>query len=127
MTRFFEARVIAFAGRFLSDRTFELIVAPALADLQFDDGAGRGRARNYIAVLRALAGGLLDEVTRDTASFFVLTLLPISYYTGLLVVFWDFFATTGGVLFTVTLIAVLSLGPVMACFWPARHRPQPID
>jgi hypothetical protein len=127
MRGFFEARVTAFAGRFLSDRTFALIVAPALADLQFDDSAGRGLARNYVAVLRALAGGIFDEVSRDTASFVVLTMLPMSYYTALLVVFWDFFATTGGVLLTVTLIAVLSLGPVMACFWPAPHRPQPID
>ena len=36
----FESCVIAFADRFLSDRTFELIVAPALADLQFDEDAG---------------------------------------------------------------------------------------
>ena len=41
----FESRIIAFAERFLSDRTFELIVAPALADLAVRAArpAGRGR------------------------------------------------------------------------------------
>ena len=37
----FESAVLAFADRFLSDRTHRLIVAPALADLQFDEHGGR--------------------------------------------------------------------------------------
>lgn len=129
MTRF-EQAILAFADRFLTDRTFELIVAPALADMQFDAGTGvLGRARNYFAVLRALAGGLHDELSRDTFSFLVLTLVPASYYTALLTVFWDFFAAEGAVavLSTGTLILVLSLGPVMACFWPERHVRRRID
>ena len=35
----FDARIMAFAERFLSDRTFQLVVAPALADLQFEHSA----------------------------------------------------------------------------------------
>ena len=49
----FESRIVAFSERFLSDRTFELIVAPALADLEFDRGTGpRSRAANRFAVLK---------------------------------------------------------------------------
>jgi len=126
----FEDRIIAFSDRFLTDRTFELIVAPALADLQFDAGTSRlGRARNYVAVLRAVLGGLHDELSRDSLSFVTLMLLPAAYYVALLTVFWDFFVTTGGgnLALTVTLIFVLSLGPVLACFWPERHRPRQTD
>ena len=129
MTRF-EGRITAFSDRFLTDRTFELIVAPALADLQFDATTSRlGRARNYLAVVRAVVGGLHDELSRDSASFLVLALLPASYYVALLTVFWDFFMKNGGqgVPLAVALIAVLSFGPVLACFWPERRRPRPIE
>ena len=34
----FESRVAAFSERFLSSRSNRLIVAPALADLQFEEG-----------------------------------------------------------------------------------------
>jgi hypothetical protein len=125
----FEARITAFADRFLTERTFELIVAPALADLQFDATTSPlGRARNYLAVVRAVAGGLHDELSRDSASFLVLALLPASYYIALLTVFWDFFMKNGarGVSLAVVLIAVLSFAPVMACFWPER-RTRPVD
>jgi len=124
----FETRIIAFSERFLSDRTFELIVAPALADMQFDPGAGRfARARNHVAVLRAVVGGLRDELSRDSATFALLTLLTAGYYSALLVVFWGFFDARGGRFFTIMLVTVLSLAPVMACFWPERHRARSID
>ena len=127
MTRF-EDSIVAFSDRFLTERTFDLIVAPALADLQFDAGTSAlARARNYFAVLRALAGGLHDELSRDTFSFLVLTLLPAAYYTGLITVFWDFFAAEGALLTTGALILVLSLGPVIACFWPERPVRRQID
>ena len=117
----FENRIIAFSDRFLTNRTFELIVAPALADLQYDGDTTRlGRVRNCLAVLRAVAGGLRDEITRHSASFAVLALLPTCYYTFLMIVFSDFFETAHRLVATVTLILVLSLAPVMACFWPAR-------
>jgi hypothetical protein len=130
----FEASVIAFAERFLTNRTFELIVAPALADLQFDDARANGsgrlrRARNYIAVLRAVGGGVFDELSRDTASFLMLTLLPMSYYVALITIFWDFFMKNGTMAAPAAMVAivVLSLGPVMACFWPERHRARSTD
>lgn len=127
MTRF-EDSIVAFSDRFLTERTYELIVAPALADMQFDAGRSTvARLRNYFAVLRALAGGLHDEVSRDSFSFLVLTLVPAGYYAGLITVFWDFFAAEGGLIFTAALILVLSLAPVMACFWPQRYVRRQID
>ena len=129
----FVASVTAFAERFLTDRTFQLIVAPAIADLQFDDGREDGnrlrRLRNSVAVLRAVGGGVLDELSRDTASFLLLTLLPMSYYVALVTIFWDFFMKNGTMAAPAAMVAivVLSLAPVMACFWPERHRASSTD
>ena len=127
MTRF-EHRITAFSERFLTARTFELIVEPALADLEFEAGASRlARAANYLAVLRAVAGGLLDELRRDSATFFALALLPACYYAFLIIVFADFAESTGGFTRVAALIVVLSLTPVLACFWPERRAPRPTD
>lgn len=129
----FETYVTAFSDRFLTDRTFQLIVAPALADLQFDETRAEGgrvrRVRNYVAVLRAVTGGVLDEVSRDTASFLMLTMLPVSYYVGLITVFWDFFMKNGTMAAPAAIVAifVLSLAPVVACFWPERRRATSTD
>lgn len=125
----FDSRIVAFSERFLSDRTFELIVAPALADLQFDGGTGpRSRAANRLAVLKAVAGALRDEVTRGSAGFIALTLMPTCYYLFLMIICFDFRPSSTGFFFGVAmLILVLSLGPVMVCFWPARHTGRPVD
>ena len=49
--------------------TFELIVAPALADLQFEeDGGRRSRIADRVAVLRAVAGGVAHDLARDSDS-----------------------------------------------------------
>ena len=37
----FETLIVAISDRFLSQRTFELVVEPALADLEFEEAAGR--------------------------------------------------------------------------------------
>lgn len=121
----FDAYVIAFAERFLSARTFELIVAPALADSQFELSTGPfRRAINRLAVLRAVGGGLRDEVVRATRGMLALTLLPACYYIFLLVICFDVFSISISTDFIVvaTLILVLSFGPVIACFWPQRQR-----
>ena len=126
----FESRIAAFADRFLSDRTFQLIVEPALADLQFESGAGRLRqAANRVAVVRAVAGGLRDELARDCGTFVGLLLLPACYYIFLLVLCFDFFSLAISTDFFVVaiLILVLSFGPVVACFWPERRPARPVD
>jgi hypothetical protein len=125
----FESRIVAFADRFLSDRTVRLIVEPALADLQFDGGtAPLSRAANRLAVLKAVAGGLADEITRGSAGFVALALMPTCYYLFLMLICLDFRPSSTGLFFTVaSVILVLSLGPVMVCFWPARRSARPVD
>ena len=126
----FESWVNAFAERFLSDRTFELIVAPALADLQFEQPSGWVRqAEHRVAVLRAVAGGLRDDAARGCGSFVMLMLLPICYHVFLLLICFDFFSISlsTGFVAAATLIVVLSLGPVLACFWPQRRTPRTVD
>jgi hypothetical protein len=126
----FDSRIVAFAERFLSDRTFELVVAPALADLEFESDAGpRRRAENQRAVLRAVAGGLRDDLARAAGGFVSLMLLPAAYYIFLMVILFDFFSIEiAGAFFVVAaLILGLSVAPVAVCFWPERPAVRPID
>ena len=106
--------------RFLSTRSYELIVAPALADIEYEE---RGvSAGGVLAVCRAFAGAVADDVINDlgqTALFVALALIPACYYVFLFllclpvrVVFDD---TT---VVLAVLIVVLSVSPAVACYWP---------
>lgn len=120
----FDDRVVAFAERFMSDRMFRLVVEPAVADLQFEHTTRPlRRAAHRLAVLRAVGGGLRDDLTRALGGMLVLTLLPACYYIFLLVICFDVLSLrlTSDFVVAATLTLVLSFGPVMACFWPARH------
>lgn len=118
----FESRIVAFSERFLSQRAFDLIVAPALADLQFDEESGRrNRLANRLAVIRAVCGGMIDQARRDAGSLLALTLLPACYYLVPLALCFDQFKTWSDFFAFVMLIVVLSMAPVMVCFWPARR------
>jgi hypothetical protein len=124
----FESRVIAFADRFLSTRAFELIVTPALADLEFENELGRrGRFAGRCAVLRAVAGALRIEITRDSFSLIKLTLLPACYYMVPLVMGFEYFKTWSEFFGALAIVAALSLVPVLVCFWPARHTARPAE
>ena len=124
----FESRVIAFSERFVSGHTFELVVAPALADLEFDPGRTKlARFANRLAVVKALAGGLGCELKRDSGIFVGLTMVPTCYYLCLMTVCLDAFPTVAKGLTVAGLIAALSLLPVMACFWPARRSMRDSD
>lgn len=124
----FESGVIAFADRFLSDRTFELVVAPALADLQFDeDAGGRHRIASRLAVLKAVTGGLRLDVWRDSGTLLKVALLSACYYTFPLALGIRMFKTWFEFFVVITLVLGLSLVPVLVCFWPARRTARPID
>jgi phosphotransferase system glucose/maltose/N-acetylglucosamine-specific IIC component len=126
----FDSQIIAFAERFLSDRTFQLIVAPAVADMQFEHSAGRLRqAANRVAVLRAVAGAVRDDLARVSGGILLLALLPACYNVFLLVMCFDVFSISISTDFVVvaTLILVLSFTPAMVCFWPERQRAQPVE
>ena len=118
----FESRIIAFADRFLSTRTLELVVAPALADLEFETELGRrSRFACRCAVLRAVAGGLRADLARDFISLIKLTLLPACYYAVPLVMGSEYFKTWSEFFAALAAVLALSLVPVLVCFWPARH------
>ena len=126
----YEARVLAFAERFLSDRTFQLIVLPAVADLQFENRQGSlSRTASRVAVIRAVAGGLRDELARDSLSFVMLTLMPAAYYIFALVLCFDFRAIplSTGFFGAAMLILILSIGQALICFWPGRPTPRSAD
>ena len=77
----FEWWIVALCARFLSQRTFELVVEPALADLEFEQALGRrSRIASHAAVLRAIVGGMRHDMQRGSGGFFKLTLLSACYY-----------------------------------------------
>jgi hypothetical protein len=126
----FESTVVAFSERFLSDRAFELIVVPALADLQFDEDSGRrSRLANRLAVIRAVAGGFGDAVWRESGSALKLALLSACYFMYPLAFGFEYFKSWSWLEFFVIVAMVLGLSmvPVLVCFWPARHTARPID
>ena len=120
----FEARVVAFGERFLSDRTFQLIVLPALADLQFEDpDASVGRTARRLGVVRAVAGALRDDVARDSLSCLTLMAVPACYYVFALILCFGVrkISFSTGFFVATTLILILSVGQVLVCFWPDRQ------
>lgn len=114
----FDVIVGGVGARVLSERTFELVLAPALADYQIECAERTGEWVRRLAVLIALGGGLRMEMARHAGSFFMLALLPLCYNLVLLTIFSDFFDMTTGVRFIGAMILVLALGPVMLCFLP---------
>jgi hypothetical protein len=118
----FERLIIALCDRFLSQRTFELIVEPALADFEFEQALGR---RSWIAshgaVLRAIAGGVRHEMQRGSGGFLTLSLLSACYYVFPIAVSISLFKTWSGFFSALIAMLLLSLTPVMVCFWPSRH------
>jgi hypothetical protein len=124
----FDGFVIGVGERLLSGRTFDLVLAPALADYQIerDHRGDRGWA-SRIAVLIALTGALRMEAAPNAISFIALALLPFCYDLVLLTMFSDFFDMTGGLRFVGAMIVVLSMVPVIVCFWPAGRVEHSID
>jgi hypothetical protein len=118
----FERWVVLCCDWLLSQRSYELIVAPALADLEFEV-ATRRRATlaGRIAVLRALAGGIRHEMMQGSAGFLKLTLLSACYYVFPIALSVRMFETWTEFLVALLLVFVLSLTPVLVCFWPARR------
>ena len=128
--------VTALSERWLRDRTFDLVVAPAIADLQFDDNAtGLRRTRNAAAVVSAFVWGMYEDLTSDVGSlvtFVGLTLIPACYYTLLVLICAPIgdhpLGTLNGRVVVGLAILILSLGPAIACYWPERPAPRmPVD
>ena len=122
----FVAAITALSTRFLTERSFELIVAPALADFDLDVSTGaRSGTCARVAVLSALLGAVWEDAVRggDLARFAGLVLIPVCYYT-----FFFLLGLPGGmnrlsstmVTGLAVAIVALSLAPAIVCFWPER-------
>src|SRR4051812_45642785 len=115
-------RLVSLAARFLSERSFTLIVAPAVADFEFD---GRSPA-GYVAVVRGMAGAVFAGLTSDTRAltFAGLVLLPVAYYAFLFALCAPqgvrVFADGPEALTVCGVIALLSVAPALVCYWPDR-------
>ena len=124
----FADTVAAVAARTLRERTFELVVAPAIADLQYDlpSCGPLRRARHRVALLSTFLWGVWEDAFSDSSAltFLALTLIPACYYSLLVAICTpgDSYlrATPEGRLLTVGVILALSFGPVIACYWPER-------
>ncbi|MEY4094077.1 MAG: hypothetical protein RLZZ53_1276 [Acidobacteriota bacterium] len=122
----FEAFVIAFSDRFLSQRSFDLVVAPALADLEYEDAAGRrSTLANRGAVLRAMLGALGRDIQDASPGFLKLTLLSVSCFGFPLFVSGNYF--TWSEFFIAFVVVGTALVPVVVCFWPARQSVRPTE
>jgi predicted LPLAT superfamily acyltransferase len=124
----FDAVIGGVGTRLLSERTFDLVLAPALADYQVERRNRSGRDwLNRFAVLLALSGALRMEAASHAASFVTLALLPFAYDVVLLTLFSDFFDMDGGWRFVGAMVVALSMVPVVVCFWPTGRLARSID
>lgn len=123
----FDGVIGGVGARLLSERTFDLVLAPALADYQIERHERSGDWAGRIAVMIALSGAVRMEASQHVMSFITLALLPFAYDVVLLVLFSDFFDMTGGLRFVGAMILALSMVPVLVCFWPTGRIARSID
>ena len=125
----FAAAITALSTRFLTERSFDLIVAPALADFDLDlAGGARSETAARTAVLSAFVGAVWEDAVRggDLARFAGLVLIPVCYYT-----FFFLLGFPGGleglsstmVVGLAIAVVTLSFAPALVCFWPERQPP----
>lgn len=119
-------RLSAVAERFLSERSFSLIVAPAIADFEFERRDGVN-AWLVVAVLGACASAAYEDLTSDlrtVGTFIALSLMPACYYAFLFMLCaptslrWR--ALDGLSLAFIALLLALSTSSAVVCYWPAR-------
>jgi hypothetical protein len=136
-------RWFARAGRWmLHADTFALVLSPAIADVQFEASNGVAHWRHHYALLRAFAGALWFDISRDLltlsgdlAAIGVLSAIQSSYYAFMLVLFSGLGTERLSTLdldraFVVRLsycvfgICVVCVVISSACFWPPRRTCQ---
>ena len=123
----FVAAITAIAERFLTERSFELIVTPALADLEFDGHESGWRAFTARrAVVMALLGAFRSDAMSggDIGTFAGLVLIPVCYYSFffLLGLPKGMPMASGPVAALGVAVVALSLAPVIVCYWPERQQ-----
>jgi hypothetical protein len=115
--------------RFLTDRAFELIVGPALADYEYEAQSAHviDTARARAAVLRAMAGAAWTDLKSDssTGTLLTLTLIPACYFSFMFALCAPrgirvFSSSDAAIAFAIAVL-LLSPVPVLACCWPAKN------
>jgi hypothetical protein len=116
--------------------TFELVVSPAIADLQFEQRSTGGYVAVWIAVGGAVWRDLRSDLrilSDDVGTLGALVVMQACYYTCLLTLMSglttsgltavDAFerVSGGAAMFFAALITGLSVVPTLLCFWPARR------
>jgi hypothetical protein len=118
----FPFAVAAFCDRFLAQRTFDLMVAPALADAEFEASTRRrGTVSSHLPVLRAVIGGVVHDARGGAPVFAKLALLSMAYFMFPIVFSGSYFESWESYVAAVLIMFLLSLSPVIVCFWPERH------
>jgi hypothetical protein len=122
------AWIAAVAQRLLHAGTFELIVSPAVADLQFEapDATPARRLLGYAGLCAALGGAVrrdlrtdLHDLLDDAPSLAAVILVQMCYYTCLLALVNAL--PRPYLLATLASISVLAAVQTLVCFWPARR------
>lgn len=132
----FVQRIESLSVRFLSERAHELIVVPALADIEYDEtGALRHPIRDRRSILTAFAGAAYEDLaSRSTLpTIAALVLIPATYYAFFIVVLVapkavPLVKDASALIALASAVCVLSIAPVVACCWPERapqRRRQP--
>ena len=89
------AWITAVARHLLDEETFDLVVSPAIADLQFESATVRGaeRVRGYLAVLVACLGAAGHDLLVDSAllhddapTLIRVVLMQVAYYSSMLTI-----------------------------------------
>ena len=126
----FIQRIDSLSSRFLTERSYELIVGPAIADLQHDANSATHSVRGQLSVLVAFAGAVYDEITTDSGLWRIaaLALIPAMYYAFLIILILPeagpFLRARAGLPLLVV-GAAMSFAPVLVCCWPERTPPRP--
>jgi hypothetical protein len=125
----FVETITALSDRFLTERSFSLIVEPAIADLAYDEAAGERRRLRQLPLLIAFAGAIWDDAVRDNLwTFAGLVSIASCYYF-----FFFLLGIAGGPKHVPTdtmatlgiAVVTLSLAPAIVCFWPERSPRSP--
>lgn len=122
--------LVRFLPRLVHDVTFEAIVSPAIADLQFESAIGwHARVRGYAAVWRAVAGGICRDLCLDArhmvdeaALLGRLACIQAGYQCFILTLVMDSMSALSSVILVLGVFVVSWVGTLL-CFWPARERP----
>ena len=127
-------RLMRVARSVLHEDTFELMVAPAIADLQIDVSPA-----GYAAACSSLAGALAEDfrldlraIAEDAGMMASLMAIQASYYACMLTLLVAHMSATDALtmlmlgrsqpfLIALSLLVTVSAIPTIACFWPPRR------